>query len=171
VAAASVSALGSASKLLLLFALALAGCTTWRSLEPGRSSLADVEAALGRAAERRQVGGETWLYYPQQPFGRKVFVARMAPEGKLIALEQRLSEEYVAKLVPNHSRREDVLNLFGQPYQRVNYPRLQREAWSWHMRQFATMQAGLHVQISPDGVVREIYILDEEDSEDRDRRR
>jgi outer membrane protein assembly factor BamE (lipoprotein component of BamABCDE complex) len=162
-------ALASVSRTVVAFAFALTGCTS--SLEPGRSALAEVQAAMGTPAERRQFGAETWLYYPSQPFGRKVSVARLAPDGKLIALEQRLTEEFIAKLVPNQSRREDVLALFGQPFERVTYPRLQREAWSWHMRIFTNRPAGLHVQMSPDGVVREVYVIDEDDQDnDRDRR-
>ena len=157
---------------LIAFAvlLGLAGCATWRGLEPGRSTLADVEAVMGRAAEQRaRPDGETWLYYPLQPFGRKVFVARLAPKSKLIAVEQRLSEEYIAKLIPNQSRKEDVQDLFGSPYESLFFPRLQRETWSWHMRRFANLPAGLHVQMSPDGVVREVYVLDEQKGGERKR--
>ena len=85
----------------------------------------------------------------------------MAPDGKLIALEQRLTEEYIAKLVPNHSRKEDVRNLFGPPYEFLTFPRLERETWTWHMRQFGNLPVSLNVQMSLDGVVREIYVLDE----------
>jgi hypothetical protein len=146
----------------------LAGCA---NLTPGLSNLAEVEAAMGRAAERRAgPDGETWLYYPRQPFGRKVFVARIAPEGKLIGVEQRLSEEYIARVVPNHSRREDVLELFGSPYERLDFPRMSRETWSWHMRQFGHLPVGLHVQMSPDGVVREVYVLDENNKGESRRR-
>jgi hypothetical protein len=162
--------LGSASRVLVALALALAGCASPRALTPGQSTLTDVEAALGVPMERRQAGAETWLYYPSQPYGRKVSVARVGPDGRLIAFEQRLSEEFIAKLVPNHSRREDVLALFGQPYERLDIPRMQRETWSWHMRNFTNRPAGLHVQMSPDGVVREVYLLDEDDR-DKDRRR
>lgn len=150
--------------------LELAGCTAWRDLEPERSTLADVEAVMGLAAEQRmRPDGETWLYYPSQPYGRKVFVARLAPDRKLIAVEQRLSEEYIAKLVPNQSRKEDVRDLFGPPYEALFLPRLQRDTWSWHMHQYATLPAALHVQMSPDGVVREVYVLD--DQKDGDEKR
>jgi hypothetical protein len=71
---------------LLAIVVSLAGCATSRDLTPAQSTLADVEAALGAPAERRQVGGETWLYYPQQPYGRKVRVARVGGDGKLIAV-------------------------------------------------------------------------------------
>ena len=150
--------------------LGLAGCAAWREFEPGRSTLADVEAAMGPAAEQRaRPNGETWVYYPLQPFGRKVSVARFAPDRKLIAVEQRLSEEYIARLVPNQSRKEDVRNLLGPPYEALFYPRLERDTWSWHMRRFANLPAGLHVQMSPDGVVREVYVLDEQRGGERKR--
>jgi hypothetical protein len=150
-------------KAIAALALLLAGCASYGDLTPGQSTLADIEAVMGRAAEQHaRSNGETWLYYPKQPIGRKTFVARVAPDGRLIALEQRLSEEYIAKLILNHSRKEDVRDLFGPPYESLTYPRMERETWSWHMRQFANLPAGLHVQMSPDGVVREVYILDEQ---------
>jgi outer membrane protein assembly factor BamE (lipoprotein component of BamABCDE complex) len=163
-------------RLRLLLALAVAtaaaaGCATSRNLQPAQSTRADVEAALGQPAEvRTRTDGETWLYYPNQPFGRKVRVARVAPDGKLIAVEQRLSEEYIAKLIPNQSSRDDVLALFGRPYERLDVPRMERDMWTWHMRQYGILPSTLNVQMSPDGVVREIYVLDENDTRDGKKR-
>jgi hypothetical protein len=34
------------------------------------------------------------------------------------------------------------------------------------MRQYGTLKATLNVQMSPDGVVREIYVLDDNDTRD-----
>ena len=155
--------------LALLAAVLVAGCAAGtHGLVPGQSTAAEVQAAIGAPAHRRERSdGETWLYYPNQPFGRKVVVARVAPDGRLLALEQRLSEEYIAKLVPSHSRKEDVLDLFGPPYEALAFPRMGREAWTWHMRQHGVHPAGLHVQMSPDGLVREVYVLDENPSDER----
>jgi len=151
---------------LIALLVSAAGCASQGSLTPAQSTAADVEAALGAPAERRQVGTETWLYYPQQPYGRKVRVARVAADGKLIAVEQRLSEEYIAKLIPNQSSQDDVLALFGRPYERLNVPRMERDMWTWYMRQYGTLKATLNVQMSPDGVVREVYVLDDNDTRD-----
>jgi hypothetical protein len=151
---------------LMAVLVSVAGCASNRNLTPAQSTLADVEATLGASAERRQVGAETWLYYPQQPYGRKVRVARVSSDGKLIAVEQRLSEEYIAKLIPNQSSQDDVLALFGRPYERLNVPRMERDMWTWYMRQYGTLKATLNVQMSPDGVVREIYVLDDNDTRD-----
>jgi hypothetical protein len=119
------------------------------------------------AATRPASGGETWRYFPDQPFGRKVLVERVASDGKLIAVEQRLSEEFIARLVPNQSRKEDVFSLFGPPYETAHYAPMDREVWSWHMRKFGVLPVGLHVQMSADGVVREVYLLDEHNKGDR----
>jgi hypothetical protein len=119
------------------------------------------------AATQPASGGETWRYFPDQPFGRKVLVERVAPDGKLISVEQRLSEEFIARLVPNQSRKEDVFSLFGPPYETANYAHMDREVWSWHMRKFGVLPAGLHVQMSADGVVREVYVLDENNKNER----
>lgn len=119
------------------------------------------------AATRVVAGGETWRYFPDQPYGRKVIVERVADDGKVIGVEQRLTEEYIARLVPNHSRKEDVFTLFGPPYETAVYPRMDREVWSWHMRRFGVIPGGLHVQMSSDGIVREVLLLDEQKNGDR----
>lgn len=134
----------------LALATLLTGCASpdGTGLVAGQSTAQDVERFLGHAADQRaRPDGETWLYYPLQPFGRKVLVARFGPDRKLIAVEQRLSEKYIARLVPDQSRKEDVRDLLGPPYETLFFPRLQRETWSWHMRQFANLPAGLHVQM------------------------
>jgi hypothetical protein len=148
--------------------LLLASCASFdgRGLTAGQSAAADVERVMGAPADRRQVNGETWLYYPRQPFGRKTFVARLGADGRLIALEQRLTDENVAQVVPNTTRAEQVRDLFGPPYQSTQFARMDRNVWTWHMRRFGDpgIPVQLNVQMSPDGVVREVYIIDESDS-------
>jgi hypothetical protein len=154
--------------LALCLAAGLAGCASFdgRGLQAG-STVADVERVMGAAAEKRQVANETWYYYPRQPFGRKTFVARVGADGRLIALEQRLTDENLAKIVPNTTRSEQVRDLLGPPYYAMHVPRMDRDIWSWHMRHYGDpgIPVSLSVQMSPDGVVREVYIIDESDSE------
>jgi hypothetical protein len=154
---------------LALSLLLLAGCASFdgRGLAPGQSTLADVERVMGPAAEKRQVGNETWYYYPRQPFGRKTFVARVAPDNRLVAIEQRLTDENVARVVVNTTRAEQVRDLFGPPWTAGHYARLDRNIWTWHMRRFGDpgIPVQLNVQMSPDGVVREVVVIDESDSD------
>jgi len=110
--------------------------------------------------------GETWLYYPNQPFGRKVRVARVAADGKLIAVEQRLTDDNVAKLQKGKSSADEVRDLLGPPWKVWPFPRMQRDIWEYRMNTDAgggTPQ-GLYLNISPDGVVREIYTLNDPDN-------
>ena len=157
-----------ASWLAVALSLALAGCASFdgRGLTPGVSTAADVERVMGTPAERREVAGESWYYYSRQPYGRKTFVARMGADGRLVALEQRLTDENVAKIVPNHTRADQVRELFGPPWTAGRYARLERDIWTWHMRRFGDpgIPVQLAVQMSVDGVVREVYIIDESDT-------
>jgi len=139
------------------------GCASFdgRGLQPGQSSAADVERVMGAPAEKRQVGAETWYFYSRQPYGRVMYVARVAPDGRLVAVEQRLNDETVAKIVPNSTRAEQVRELLGPPYTAVEYRGLERDIWTWWMRHYGDpgIPVELVVQMSPDGVVREVYML------------
>ena len=152
--------------ILPIAALLLTACASFDgyNLTPGQSNVEEVEKVMGAPADKRAgPGGETWYYYPRQPYGRKTFVARIAPEGRLIALEQRLNDENVAKIIPNTTRAEQVRDLFGPPYQVQRFERMERDVWSWKMRRYGDpgIPVALAVQMSMDGVVREVYIIDE----------
>jgi hypothetical protein len=151
---------------LPITALLVAACASFDgyNLTPGQSSAEDVEKVMGTPAEKRAgPGGETWFYYPRQPYGRKTFVARVAQDGRLIALEQRLTDENVAKVIPNTTNVEQVRDLFGPPYQVMRLDRMERDVWTWHMRRYGDpgIPVSLNLQMSMDGVVREVYIIDE----------
>lgn len=161
------SALASVSKTCTAFVfvavLTAAGCASFdgRGLQPGQSSAADVERVMGAPAEKRQVGAETWYFYSRQPYGRVMYVARVASDGRLVALDQRLNDATVAKIVPNSTQAGDVRDLLGPPYTAVRYPGLDRDIWTWWMRHYGDpgVPVELVVQMSPDGVVREVYLL------------
>jgi hypothetical protein len=151
---------------ILPIAALVAACASFDgyNLTPGQSSAEDVEKVMGAPAEKRAgPGGETWFYYPRQPYGRKTFVARVAQDGRLIALEQRLTDENVAKVIPNTTNVEQVRDLFGPPYQVIRLDRMERDVWTWHMRRYGDpgIPVSLNLQMSMDGVVREVYIIDE----------
>jgi hypothetical protein len=152
--------------IVLCLAAALAACASFdgRGLMPGQSTAADVESVMGAPAEiRKMTNGETWYYYPRQPYGRMTFVARLAPDGRLLAVEQRLTDENIAKIIPNTTRAEQVRDLFGPPWSTMHVARMDRDIWTWHMKRYGDpgIPVSLNVQMSPDGVVREVHIIDE----------
>jgi hypothetical protein len=155
-------------KIVLLLAiaplLAAAGCASFdgRGLATGQATSADVERVMGTPAETRKVGGETLLYYPRQPFGGETFVARIGQDGRLIDIEQRLTDANVAKIVTNATTGQQVRDLLGPPWQTSHYALSNRTVWTWYMHEFGDpgTPMELDVQMSPDGVVREVDKLD-----------
>ena len=122
--------------LVLAVAAALAGCASFegRGLVPGQSTASEVEAKMGPAADKRiTAGGETAYYYPRRPWGYATYVARIAPDGRLIALEQRLTLENTEKLKPG-TRAEDVLELLGPPFEPMHARMSGLDIWTYPMR-------------------------------------
>ena len=152
--------------LFLAAAAALAGCGSLRPVEPGMST-AQLESAMGPAADKRvHSDGETWYYYPKQPHGLAMFVARVDRDGKVIAVEQRLTDENVARLEKGKTRADDVRDLLGPPWKVWPFPRMQRDIWEYRMTVAAGgwVPQGLYVQMSPDNIVREVYVLNDPDN-------
>jgi hypothetical protein len=148
---------------VFVLVLALAGCAGFSGsgLVPGQSSADEVEALMGPAVETRQdPGGETVRYYSRLPYGRQMYAARIGPDGKLLALEQRLTDANVGKLRPGISRAEEVRALIGPPYRVETFHRLEREIWSYKMySEFSPKD--LYVQFSRDRIVREVIVVDD----------
>lgn len=147
---------------LLAAALLLGGCASYdgRGLVPGQATQGDVEAVMGAPTERlKAADGDTLLFYSRQPFGRQVHRVRLAPDGRLRSIEQMLTEANVAKLVPGTTTRAQLRELFGPPYETSTFERMQRESWTWTMVNVNQFDFILNVQMSPDGIVREVMLL------------
>lgn len=149
----------------LLLALLLAGCASFdgRGLVPGRSIAAEVEAAMGPAADKRPgANGETVYYYPRLPWGYATYAARIGSDGKLVAIEQRLTEENIAKLKPGATRAEEVRDLLGPPFEPMKQALSGKEIWTYPMRIAGhPTPKWFLVHISPQGVLSETYMIDD----------
>jgi hypothetical protein len=154
---------------LLVVAIALAGlagCAAFQLPEPG-TPVSQVEGRMGPAADKRvHSDGETWYYYPRQPHGLAMYVARVDKDGRLLAMEQRLTDENVARLEKGKTRADDVRDLLGPPWKVWPYPRMQRDIWEYRMTigSAGSVPQGLYVQVSPDSIVREVYVLNDPDN-------
>jgi hypothetical protein len=154
-------------QIVVAIALAgLAGCAAFQLPEPG-TPVAQVEGRMGPAADKRvHSDGETWYYYPRQPHGLAMYVARVDKDGRLLAMEQRLTDENVARLEKGKTRADDVRDLLGPPWKVWPYPRMQRDIWEYRMTVggAGSVPQGLYVQVSPDSIVREVYVLNDPDN-------
>jgi hypothetical protein len=151
-------------RVCLALLLLLAGCAGYdgRSLVPGQSTSAEVEAAMGPSKDRRVASsGETVLWFPRLPYGRVSYAARIGKDDRLIAVEQRLTPENLAKLVPGTSRENDVRDLLGPPQRVDRFPRQERDAWSYQAQGIEPQV--IVVELSGDGVVRAAYMFNDPD--------
>jgi hypothetical protein len=151
-------------KRIIAMALVLlgGGCAGYdgRSLVPGQASTADVEKAMGRAAEQRAAqDGETVLWFPRLPYGRVSYAARIGEDGKLVAVEQRLTRENLDRLKPGAARESDVRDLLGPPQRVDAFPRLERQAWTYQAQGIQPQL--IVVQFSQDRILREVYMFDD----------
>ena len=137
----------------------LTGCAAYSGsgLVAGRSTAAEVEALMGKPADRidRPDGGSV-LYYPRGPVGRETYAVSIGADGKVQAVEQRLTDNNVAKLVRGTSTARDVRELFGPPSTTTRLPRLERDVWEYPMDHISAPKR-LMVQFSYDGIVREVF--------------
>lgn len=142
-----------------LAAALLSGCASYSgsSLVAGKSTAAEVEALMGKPAERiEKPGGGSVFYYPRGPMGRETYAVVLGADGKVQAVEQRLTDANIARLVRGTTTVREVRELFGPPATTTRLPRLQRDVWEYPMDNIA-MPYLLLVQFSPDGIVREVF--------------
>jgi outer membrane protein assembly factor BamE (lipoprotein component of BamABCDE complex) len=81
------------------------------------------------------------------------YAARIGADGKLIAIEQRLTRENFEQLKRGESRADDVRDLLGPPWRVDQYPRREREAWTYQAQGIAPQI--IVTYFSRDGVLRE----------------
>jgi len=148
----------------VVFAL-LAGCASsdGRGLVAGQSSERDVLAVLGKPAETQALAdGGTVYWYPQLPWGHASYAARIAPDGHLVAFEQRLTEANISKIVRGETSAKEVHDLLGPAWQPQRFGNLERDVWTYPMRIEADpTPKWFVVHVAPDGVVRETYLFDD----------
>jgi len=148
--------------LLLALALLMGGCAAvdGRNLRVGTSTEQDVEAQMGRPAEKlKAIDGDTIWFYPHQPFGRQMYAVRIAPQGVVRSVEQTLTEENLRKVVPGSTTSAQAREIFGPPYRVAGNARMQREAWEYTMYNGQQWDFFLYLQFSPDGILREAFML------------
>lgn len=124
-----LSGIGGLAAALLL----ATGCATTAllNLQPGRSTEADVRRALGEPALTLPAGeGGRQLVYPTGPLGTQTWMAFLASDGRLVRLDQALSEDNMRR-VGTGITSDEVLRIIGPPYRRTDFPNLGQVAWDY----------------------------------------
>jgi len=142
---------------ILACSVLLSACASYdgSSLVPGKSTAADVEALMGPPDEKLASTGGSSAWFYARPSGGVTYAVGLGPDGIVRGVEQRLTEENIAKLEIGVSTQQSVRALFGPPYDTTYFDRLQREVWGYKYRVVAERMV-LYVRFSDDGVVREV---------------
>ncbi len=147
---------------VIAIAALLGGCASFggRGLVPGQSTSKDVEAAMGVPADRITVlGGDTIWYYPRQPLGRETYAVRLTPAGTVRSVQQLLTEENLKHIVAGTTTAGQVREILGPPWRTSRLERQQRDVWEYNMFNATQWDYFLYVQLSGDGIVREVLML------------
>ena len=134
----------------------LAGCASFdgRSLTPGKSTRAEVEATMGRPAEvLTRPNGDTRLYFSRLPFGREIYVATVGSDGVLRGIDRTLTRKNIASLKEG-MQAQQVRELLGPPYRSVYMKLIDRDVWEYLWTDVSEMRK-LFLQFSTDGILRE----------------
>lgn len=149
-------------KHIAVVAVLLAGCASYggSSLVPGQSTAKDVEALMGAPADRVDVsGGDAIWFYPRQEYGRETYAVRLSPAGVVRSVEQVLTEENLKHIVAGVTGARQVRELLGPPWYTSRLDRQQRDVWVYSMLNAAGWDYFLYVQLSADGIVREMLLM------------
>lgn len=141
-----------------LAALALAaGCASFdgRTLVPGKSTRAEVEATMGKPAEVLPgANGDTRLYFSRLPMGREIYMVTVGSDGVMRSNDRTLTRRNINRLKPGMQAKE-VRELLGPPYRIVHMSLIERDVWEYQWRIVEDRRI-LWAQFSQDGELQEI---------------
>ena len=122
---------------LLAAATLLTACDEQRAarLEEGVSTEVDVRRQFGEPVQIiERADGSKLLSYPRQPEGWTNYEAEIAPDGKLAALRQLLTEANFAKVQPGMPQAA-VGRLLGRHARELRFATRPGEVvWRWHVQ-------------------------------------
>lgn len=121
--------------IILISALLLGACASYdgRGLQPGVSSIEDIQRVMGEPAMRwRESNGGERLAFPRGLVGYHTFMLITDASGRLLSLENVLETKHFAKLRAGMSQ-DEVLRTLGppQPQWTIYFKARDELVWEW----------------------------------------
>ncbi len=135
----------------------LGGCASYdgRGLQPGVSTVSQVEALMGPPSEKRAAAeGGSVAVFARGPLGRHTYFVTFGADGVMRNIDQVLTYPNADKVIPGATTRAQVRELLGPPSDISRLPRQEREVWEYKWLHYQERRV-LWVQFSDDGIVRE----------------
>ena len=139
------------SALLIVLVLLASACAS-QPLRQGMSEAEVVQAMGPPAMELRDPDGSRHLAYPSGPFGLVTYMARIAPDGRLRALEQVLDDGRFDAIRQGMTS-DELLRHIGPPGERMRFDNIRQTAWDYRFRDTWGYIAILSVMIDDSGRV------------------
>ena len=142
----------------LALILSLSACAPMIRRTPAVGApLAEVTARLGKpdAIYPDPAGGQV-LEYRGQPMGQFQHMARIGPDGRLLAYEQVLTSENFARVKVDQWTKDDILRNFGRPAEISRVAFHNYEVWSYRYKEAGVWNSMMSVHFDQQGVVRQM---------------
>lgn len=136
------------------FFLVLSGCAQMGPPPALGQPEADVVARLGPPTAVYQAGGARLLEYRHGPMGQTTDMARIGPDGRLQSFEQVLTMEKFARIVPDRTRQDEVLQLVGAPSEILFYRNVQMNGWNYPYKESNVWDSMMTIYVDSGGMVR-----------------
>jgi hypothetical protein len=146
--------------ILLICIGLLGGCAGPRALVVGQSGEADVRTRMGAPTDTRvDPNGDRIWEYSTGPEGFYTHMVRIGADGRVKEVDQVLTEEQLAKIVPGKSTKSDVRRLLGRSSHEDTFQ--VGLTWSWRYKKGDVQPGYLVVTFNPNDTVRDtIAIID-----------
>ena len=140
---------------IVLLSVGVAACVQpWQAFQPGADESAIV-ARFGKPKEAYDLpNGNKHLLWPTQPLGETTVGAEISPDGKLVILDQMLTEQNFARVIVGQWTKHDIQVTFGLPEETAYFPLMKREVWSYRYMESNVWYKLYHFYFDDQGIVR-----------------
>ena len=126
----------------------------------------DVRRQMGAATEEKRLDdGSRVLWFVRGPQGFHTYKVTIGKDERVASIVQVLTEANFRSIISDKSSQADVLELIGRPRERMTFPNLREEVWTWRY-QDGTFNKLLHVHFGAMGTdkagVVTKYVLEQE---------
>ncbi|MDQ1835361.1 hypothetical protein [Massilia scottii] len=137
--------------------LALGGCAAMMRTPPvPGDTLEVVRAKFGEPTAVHALPSGQVLEYATGPYGQFTWMARMGPDGKLLAFEQVLGDLGFGRIKIDKATRADVMATVGRPAERSYLALSDLEVWSYRYKESGVWNSMMHVHFDRTGIVRKM---------------
>ncbi len=143
-------------RLALVAALAgaVAACGAPGSVKPGDSQSAVKATAGAPTAVIALPGGGVRWQYSGQPYNQWVWNIDMDAQGRVLVVDQMMSDAAFARIRSGQDTRTDVLRDYGPPAQTFSFPLMDETAFMYRYFIHGGFYAAMFVYFDPQGVVK-----------------